>query len=202
MDANALKKWKELKGDSTYRLNYDLNVNSVVFDVGGYQGWFTDQIYNKYKCNVYVFEPVLPYYEKIKQMFKGNNKVKVFPFGLSYKNNKLDIIINADSTSAYRSKKEGAKTTIELKNFNQFLQENKIEKIDLLKLNIEGEEFPLLDSIIKTGDINKINNIQVQFHRWIDNSIKLRSDIQNRLKSTHKQDWNFEFVWENWSKNN
>jgi FkbM family methyltransferase len=143
---------------------------------------------------------VLPYYEKIKQMFKGNSKVKVFPFGLSSVNNKLDIIINGDSTSAYRNKKEGAKTTIELKNFNDFLLENNIDKIDLIKINIEGEEFPLLDSIIKSGDISKINNIQVQFHQWIDNSIKLRAAIQDQLKNTHKQDWNFEFVWENWSK--
>ena len=50
--------WVRDNGDHTLRLDYDLNEDSIVFDVGGYRGDFTSAIFNKYNCNVYVFEPV------------------------------------------------------------------------------------------------------------------------------------------------
>ena len=68
---NEVAKFLAEKGDDTLRLNYNLDKDSIVIDAGGYKGWFAENIYNKYKCNVYVFEPVKEYYDLIVNKFKG-----------------------------------------------------------------------------------------------------------------------------------
>ena len=35
------------------RLNYPLTKESVVFDLGGYKGGWSEKIYDKYQCQVY-----------------------------------------------------------------------------------------------------------------------------------------------------
>lgn len=199
MNKEHLEIWKKEKGDYTYRLDYKLNEKSIVFDVGGYKGWFTQQIHSKYKCNVYIFEPVLEYYQNIEKMFKGIPNIKSYPYGLSYKNDKVDIYFNDDSSSVYRNYKDKGKLqTITLKCIKDFIAENKINHIDILKLNIEGEEYPILDYIIENNLHLKIDNIQVQFHQWIENSVEKRNKIRDQLSKTHTLTYDFEFIWENW----
>ena len=45
------KKWFKDEGDTLLRLNYPLTSDSVVFDLGGYQGDFAADIFKKYKSN-------------------------------------------------------------------------------------------------------------------------------------------------------
>ena len=70
---NEVAKFLAEKGDYTLRLNYNLDKDSIVIDAGGYKGWFAENIYNKYKCNVYVFEPVKEYYDLIVNKFKAQS---------------------------------------------------------------------------------------------------------------------------------
>ena len=48
----AIQRWFRDKGDQTLRLNYDLNEHSVVFDLGGYEGQWSADIFQRYQCNV------------------------------------------------------------------------------------------------------------------------------------------------------
>ena len=41
------------KGDDKISLDYKLNEDSVVFDIGAYEGNFTQKITDKFDCNVY-----------------------------------------------------------------------------------------------------------------------------------------------------
>ena len=71
-------------------------------------------------------------------------------------------------------------------------------KFDLLKLNIEGGEYAVLNRLIFSGDINKINNIQVQFHKIKKSSSEDRLNIVRSPRKTHTRSWYFPWVWENW----
>ena len=73
-----------------------------------------------------------------------------------------------------------------------------IERIDLMKINIEGGEYDLLEHLIKTGWIDKIINIQVQFHDFVENAEARMLAIQNDLAKTHELTYQYKFVWENW----
>lgn len=194
-----VQKWFNDKGDQTLRLDYELNESSVVFDVGGYQGDFAQQIYNKYGCTVYVFEPVKEYYEKCVERFKDNPKIKVLNYGLSSNNCSLNISVAENASSLFRSIQYSDTTeAVSLRSVIDVLDEMKVDYIDLIKINIEGGEFDILPSIIQSAYISKVGNIQVQFHNFVQNAVKLRDDIRHDLRATHKEMWSYEFVWESW----
>jgi FkbM family methyltransferase len=195
---NEVTRWFADKGDQTLRLNYPLNEDSVVFDLGGFAGDWTDSIWNKYKCKIHTFEPIPELSKKIELKYAKNDKVNIYSFGLSNESKKLVINWSYDGSSFNTEMINPI--DCEVKSINEFIEENNITEIDLMKINIEGDEFPVLKSLIQSGNISKIKNIQVQFHSFIHNSAEMRNEIQNELVKTHKQTYNYEFVWENWER--
>lgn len=191
-----VKIWFANDGDNTLRLDYDLNENSIVFDVGGYEGNWTNDIFNKYHSNVYIFEPVKSYFNVIKNKFANNEKICINHFGLSNTSKSEFIYLNSDESSVIHKSQHQEK--IELVNISSYIIDNKIENIDLMKINIEGGEYDLLTHLIETGLVSKIKNIQVQFHDFVDNAEQRMYDIQKKLSETHEITYQYEFVWENW----
>lgn len=192
----AVHKWFKIRGDENLRINYDLNEKSLVFDVGGYMGDFTYEINKKYNCNIYVFEPLPEFYKIIKERFKKSKNIKSFNFGLSRDDNKTSLFIDDNASSVY--KKTGAERIIYLKSISEFIKTKNIVCINLLKLNIEGGEFEILESLIELKLITKISNLQIQFHDFVPNAIKRRELIRKNLSLTHKLTYDYYFVWENW----
>lgn len=189
--------WNKIDGDRTLRLDYDfLNQESTVFDLGGYLGQWASDIFSKYQCYIYVFEPSPKFFEKIRLRFKFNNKIKIYPYGLSSKSESLYLSDEGASSSLYKNSKN--KYLIKLINFNDFLIESKIKEIDLIKINIEGGEYQLLEHLIQTKTINKINQLQVQFHDFIPDARKKLSVLRDQLSQTHELTWHYNFLWENW----
>ena len=47
---------------------------------------------------------------------------------------------------------------------------DKYSQIDLLKINIEGGEYDILERMYKTGTINKVQNLQIQFHNFVEDA--------------------------------
>jgi len=189
-------KWRLDNGDRTLRLDYDLNEKSVVFDIGGYNGQWTSEIFSKYCCFVYIFEPVEEFALNIKERFFKNKKIFVYDFGLANETKIVNISVDHDSSSTF---KDGKKTTeIRLVNIMDFIPENGIEKIDLMKINIEGGEYDLVDSLLKSGFIMKISDLQIQFHDFVENAEERMTKIQAELKKTHELTYQYPFIWENW----
>ena len=192
------KRWLDTQGDKTLRLNYNLGQESLVVDAGGFKGEWSEKIYNLYECNILVFEPMKKYFSLIENKFEGNTKVKVYKKGLSNFNSVMDIYDSGDSSSVYLESEKSE--SVELIKFSEFCQKEGIEYIDLIKINIEGGEYDLMDDIISSGLVEDIKNIQVQFHRFIEGCHEKRQHIQNQLSKTHKLTYNFDFIWENWEK--
>lgn len=198
----SIKKWFAENGDQTLRLDYPLNENSIVFDLGGYEGDFAHDINNKYNCYVYIFEPVKGYYSHCLTRFKGNNKIKCFNYGLSNINETVRISRDTNASSIVINNNHNDLETVEIKCFSEDFLTHDLKNIDLLKINIEGPEFLVLPNIISSGIIKKINNLQVQFHYFYPNAINLRNEIRSKLNLTHHEKYNFPFVWESWAINN
>jgi FkbM family methyltransferase len=193
---NEFQRWFADNGDKTHRLNYDLNSDSVVFDVGGYKGDFAFNIYEKFKCKVYIFEPVESFYNSIVERFSNNDNIFVFKYGLSGADSCEDISIIGDASSLY---KQGHKTEkIQIRETAKVIEELNIDKIDLIKINIEGGEYPLLFHCIGKKLVNKMRDIQVQFHSFADYAPPKRDLIQQYLQKTHYITYDYPFVWENW----
>ncbi len=56
---------------------------------------------------------------------------------------------------------------IDSRTWKYFCEVEEIDQISILKLNIEGAEYPLLHSM-DTDDFDKIDQIMVSFHDWIN----------------------------------
>lgn len=190
--------WKMARGDTVLRFNYPLDNQSVVFDCGGYQGEWSRQIIDRYDPRVYIFEPVKTFAQQLKKKFQANPKVRVFDFGLAESNRSAKISLLDDASSAYRPGARAA--TIQLKAVIDFLEQQQLNHIDLLKINIEGGEYDLLPALLESDWINNITDIQVQFHRFIPNAASRRAAILQRLAKTHQRTYYYPYIWENWRK--
>jgi FkbM family methyltransferase len=194
----VVEKWKNARGDSTLRLNYPLSSESVVFDMGGYEGQWSADIFTRYGCYIHVFEPMVSFASTIKDRFKHNDKVKVYEFGLSDKDKSIELSQDLNASSAYVKNDSAIKAT--LKDAFEFINKSGITSIDLIKINIEGGEYDLLDRLIETGFVKNITDIQVQFHNFVPNAQDRMQVIQTELSKTHELTYQYPFVWENWHR--
>lgn len=189
--------WFRIDGDNTLRLDYPLNKDSLVWDVGGYKGDFAHKIYEKHKCQVEVFEPIESFYVHIQSRFNTNPDITAHNFGFSDKDSTGYISLANDGSSLHD---RGVERNVPVVLRDIFAYIDGYKYIDLIKINIEGEEYALLERILDTGIAGMFTFIQVQFHTFIPNAKERRVKIQERLKKTHKLMWNYNFIWESWEK--
>lgn len=204
--------WHRSNGNSTLRMQYKLNEDSVVFDIGGYEGWYSEQLYNKFNCNIYIFEPYKPFYDVLEQKFRGNDKVRTFNYGIDDKADTKELFISGDSSSVFEDEIENLNngfglqgtTEIKIRSFKEVYEELGVDTIDLLAINTEGCEYTTIPHILDNGYGPKIKNFQIQFHCHVDaqfpdgveNEVE---KVRNQLSETHDLDWSYEWTFDNWS---
>lgn len=178
-------------------MKFDLPKNPVIFDIGGYKGDWVKIALDKYENpKIHVFEPVSEFYNIIKERWKNFENVRVYPFGLSDSNRTEEISINGDSSSVFLKGEKNEK--IVLKSIRDFLFEEKIFHVDLVKINIEGEEYRLLEYLSKIPELNVFNNFLIQFHRFIENYEERRSIIHKNISEFFDPLFNYDFIFEGW----
>jgi FkbM family methyltransferase len=194
--AESLRRWFADEGDKTHRLNYPLPEKAVVFDLGGYEGEWASQILGLYGPEIYIFEPYSEYYNNIRNRFLRNRKIQVFQFGLSGVSHSARLSLADNSSSIFHT--DGESVAIELVRAQTFFTEHGIERVDLMKVNIEGGEYDLLDHMIETGLIGRVIDLQVQFHDFVPDAASRLQAIRESLARTHRLTYQYEHVWENW----
>lgn len=196
IQAIRFNKWFKDNGDKTHRINYELKEDAIVIDLGGYEGQWAADIFCKYACNIYIFEPFIEYAYNIENRFQNNSKIKIFNYGLAAKDCIEKLYISADGSSIH--KMADSAVEIELKNIDNFFNNQNIHFVNLMKINIEGGEFDLLEHLIESGLVLTIENIQVQFHDFVPDAASRMGAIKTNLSKTHVLTYEYEFVWENW----
>lgn len=166
--------WNKDKAEKL-RYEYDLNENSYVIDIGSYRREWANEIEKRYGCRVECFEAL-------------DNRAAW----------KFDGELEFGGAFYYSSQLETEKPN-RYKCFNIARWIDR--RVDLLKMNIEGAEYELLDYLIDNGLIERIENLQVQFHviEGMDTE-KMYSKLNERLSESHFISWRYPFVWENWVK--
>ena len=140
------------------------------------------------------------YYEqslkRIDYIFKEFDNIIPINVALLNKTEEVEMSIKGDMSSLFDPGE--INEVVKCLDIKEFIDTYKIDKIDVLKINIEGSEYDLLERIIELNLHTNIKNLQIQFHRIIENCDSKRTKIQNALLQTHKCTWNYNFVWENW----
>jgi FkbM family methyltransferase len=204
LDANlaikekAHEKWIADSGDRVLRLDYALNEDSVVFDVGGYEGQWASDIHSMYHCYVHVFEPVPQFADYIEWRFRKNDKVLLHRVALGGEDREAKIRVDENASSVIGSDDDSV--VIDVRKLSSILEATNVERIALLKINIEGLEYDLLDNILDEGLQERIDNIQVQFHEFVPDAMGRMNRVKAKLAVTHICVYQYPFIWESWAR--
>src|SRR5215469_14720654 len=107
-----VRPFAEAHGDKTLRLFYDLGADSLVFDLGGYEGQWASDIYAMYGCRIHVFEPVAKFAEDIRKRFGRNARIVVHDFGLAERTATATLSIQADGSSMFKTRSQTAELNL------------------------------------------------------------------------------------------
>jgi FkbM family methyltransferase len=194
------------------RYQYNLTPDSIVIDLGGYKGFWARDIARQFNCTVHSYEAVERYFSQI-------NYYNVIPYQYAVTcKTGVDYIHICDEGSAIESLAEFKKKNdkddtyqtnvsryaniplekIKTIDINEVLE--KFTKVDLLKINIEGGEYDIVSKMCDTGTINKIDNLQIQFHNFVSDAQYKYDTVVSKLQNTHNCVFNSMWRWSFWSK--
>lgn len=161
-DANCIKEksfqiQKQLINDSIEEL--------IIFDVGAYVGSVA-KIYTKLfpRSKIYCFEPFPDSFLKLKENTSLNKNIYTFNYGFSDEEGITSFQVNSSSptnsllkTSALSGNfwsqdllKTINSVDVKMRTLDNFINDHKIEKIDILKLDVQGAEFMVLKGALES----------------------------------------------------
>ena len=109
------------------------------------------------------------------------------------------MYVNGDGTSF--NTKTGEAITVEIRTLERILDQWNLKEVNLLQVNIEGDEYELLQHMIDTELIDRFKNLQVQFHLGIKDAVEKHESIcEGLIKRGFKVKYSYPFVWEAWTK--
>jgi len=170
----------EMSGENAFINNYikkdSLKNNSyIVFDVGANRGDYTKLILEKIPdAQIFSFEPHPITYKILSQNLIKLKKVRLFNCALSSEKGCLELYdyksqdgsshasLNAEVfTVAHNS--ETVSHKVEVSTVDLICEKNNIEKIDFLKIDVEGYELDVLKGSKYMIDNDKVKFIQFEF---------------------------------------
>jgi len=183
------------------RYEYDLRPSDVVLDCGGYEGRFADEINRRYGCTVHVLEPVKKFYDGIERRFGANHpNVFVHNVGIAADGPTKTIFkIKGDMTGAHAD--QGEEVEVRLVGVVHFIEYFAPDGVALLKLNVEGSEFEVVEKLVESGAIKGVKNLQVQWHDVVPAAAERYAALQPELAKTHHLTFDHGWVWQSWAIN-
>ncbi|MBI5079281.1 FkbM family methyltransferase [Candidatus Wolfebacteria bacterium] len=142
-----------------------VNNNSVVFDLGANTGDFSKIISEKFGCKAYAVEPIPNLFNSIKE----TELIKKIQASVADKSGIVRLFLPKDRCATMYSKdQELIEKSINVEALSLFDLMNKfgIKKIDLIKIDIEGEEIPILESL-DSAELAKISQWTIEFHDFL-----------------------------------
>lgn len=194
----GIEKWRELDGDNTLALDWDLNEDSHVWEIGGFEGRWAQQIWDKFHCHITIFEPQLWAVEKMQKRFDGIEKIEIRPYGLWVVEEKTKMgrrFTDGATIIGSQGSKDYYDADNPLFDFKVFISEvdNFNNNIDLALMNIEGAEWQLIQETLRYSNrVERFNLFWCQFHLggWDEESLKaMKNGIYDGMKKSHNLLW-------------
>jgi FkbM family methyltransferase len=176
--------------------SHPLHSDSIVYDVGGYTGGWSERLYHKYNCRIEIFEPMPQFCERLRLKFEGNRRIEINPFGLWDENGTSRFAERGDESHLDELGRVGVECR--LRQVDEVILEKNHSRISLMAMNIEGAEYRVIPRLISSGLMSRIDNLMVQFHRISGDSPAARQRICEALRSTHTRTFCYDYIWENW----
>jgi FkbM family methyltransferase len=170
--------------------------------LGGYKGEWTNRIVGNYKSNILVVEPIKEFCQSIVDSQGSNPKVIIENNGISTEERTTQISFNGDASSEYLEQTSDKREII-CHTLEHYMSKHNINKVDLMQVNIEGEEYPLFEKWITSDILKNFQYIQIQFHRVGDNYEERRQNIHRGMENLgFELRWDYDYVFESWKNKN
>ena len=186
------------------------NAKYAIVDVGAHAGFFS--IYcrslNK-KVKIYAVEPEPNNLKLFKQHLVENKilGVQVFPGALALQTEERQLILSSDSHNHHLAQvsfggedREEKTITVQASSFVDFCKQNKIKRISLLKMDIEGGEYEIFDSMSES-DLSMVNYVILEYHNGREKSKEIEGKLKNNGFGVQifpsKFDKKMGFIWAN-----
>jgi len=194
--------WERDRGDETKIIDYPLDSNSQVIELGGFTGVWSKKIIDKFNPNLIIVEPIPQFVNELKHNFGNNPKVNIEKVAISTSNKTIKLYVKGCATSETNVV---SKKVVSVKSYdiNYFISKYNLSKIDLIQVNIECEEYPLIINWIETGFLKNVKYLQVQFHTFCENyEEKYKQIFEGLKKNGFEINYKYDFVWESWVNKN
>jgi FkbM family methyltransferase len=156
--------------------------NQLIIDIGGHIGLFCVLAATKFKnAKVLAYEPNPESFELLRQNIETNNlEGRVIPFNLAVSSgngkNLIFKVDNNDTGRCYTQETEGAEGVASI-SLREIINNNQIKSCDLLKIDCEGYELPIIKSL-NSEQFSIIKKIVIECHNQFEIPI-----IQDILKN-------------------
>lgn len=181
--------FQEIFYDNCYAYNNICKVKKgdVVVDIGANIGIFERYAYLNGAKNIYCYEPEKNNFDILQKNISDITIAKQYIISDVCYPQVLYLDKTIGGHSIYNNNINNTKTgkccLIQSKTLNNIFFEEKLDKIDFLKIDAEGAELKIINSITDEN-LNKINRIVLEYHDMIfDFDNKVKNDLVSRLNS-------------------
>lgn len=178
----------------------DLDAGSTVLDVGAFTGQWSRKVSDRYGATIHAFEPAPAAYRQLRTLADEHPNVVAHEFGLGRTEETATLALAGPGSSTHQSTGPQGEAEVQIRDVTTVLGELGLEQVDLLKVNIEGGEYDLFDRLAETGWLPRMRLVMIQFHEWHPNAYWRRWRVRRALARTHREVWNYSWVWELWER--
>ncbi|MSO86053.1 MAG: FkbM family methyltransferase [Acidimicrobiia bacterium] len=173
----------------------DANLDGgVILDVGGFEGGWSNRLVRHIgdtPVRILAFEPVPMMADKWRPT---DPRVELHRVGLAGSDRTEKITLAGQGSTIF-----GAGTfEIQMRDVDNLLRTEGVERVDLAKVNIEGGEYELIDRMHATGLLDRTRTLIIQFHDFVPGAHRLRRRARRLLEETHECTWCYPWVYERW----
>lgn len=188
-------------------IDADLPADAVVLDVGAYEGKWAARVLARAEARgvqglqIYAFEPAPGSIERLHATLGGDPRVVVHPFGVGGRDRLEPLSVGGPGSSVFNNPAVPdmfGMVEVELRDIEGVLSTLGVKQVHLVKINIEGGEYELLDRLHETGWMARMGPVIIQFHEFAPNAYRARRRNRRQLATTHSCTWNYPWVYERW----
>jgi FkbM family methyltransferase len=143
-----------------------INRDSVVVDLGAYDGDFAGEILRRFDCRVIAAEPVREIFDRI----QPHPRLEPLPLAVGGENRSTAVNVFANRCASVMPAADLADAAkeqpVEMVTLRELRRRASLNHIDLLKVDIEGAEIAMFDDC-SDDELRSIDQITVEFHEHL-----------------------------------
>lgn len=128
----------------------------VIFDIGANFGYLS-LVWGTSICSkngrLYAFEPNLNVYSTFKKSIGENNLSKIIKAeqkAVGFKNKTIELYLDNTTSNVEKNPNSNNTVLVDMVSLDSYFKQNKIDKCDLIKIDVDGIEYNILIGSIKT----------------------------------------------------